>query len=268
MSEIDIEGATEALAADLDMQDEPDLSEAGLVEDNQVEPESFTGFDPNNLPEDMQAVYRSMQGDYTRKTQELAEMRRNYESLSEIGVDPSEAANIVSLWQELNTDPEVAARFASALQDRLEELGYLEQPTTQDYTPDNVSYDGLPPDVARELEEMRNFRDQFYETQQQQEIMSELEYQENTIRTMNPNYGDPDIEAIYNLAYATDGDLMAAAEQYHSIQQHLLGRYLESKSVPHGATPAPSGPNMVPGKEFGSLDDAHKAAMEAIRNIS
>lgn len=269
MSEIDIEGATDALAAEMELEDASQISDEVAVEDNQ-ESEPFTNFDPNVLPEDMQAVYRSMQGDYTRKTQELADMRRQYESLSEMGVDPSEAANIVNLWQELNTDPAAAAQFASALQSRLEELGYIESGAQQEYTPDytNDGYDGLPPDVAAELQEMREFRDNFYANMQQQEIMAELEHEENAIRTMNPHYDDADFEAIYNLAYATDGNLMAAAEQYSAIQSHLLGQYLQSKSVPHGATPAPSGPNMVPPREFGSLDDAHKAAMEAVRNIS
>ena len=35
-----------------------------------------------------------------------------------------------------------------------------------------------------------------------------------------------------------------------------------------GATPAPTGASNVPPKQFGSLDEAHKAAMEAIRNAS
>jgi hypothetical protein len=44
-----------------------------VVDDN-PEVESFTKFDPNVLPEDMQQVYRSMQADYTRKTQEIADI--------------------------------------------------------------------------------------------------------------------------------------------------------------------------------------------------
>jgi hypothetical protein len=98
--------------------------------------------------------------------------------------------------------------------------------------------------------------------------MGQLEMVENEIRVANPQYGDEDIEAIYNLAYSTDGDLQVAAQQYHSIQQRLLGNYLQSKQVPAGATPSPSGPNTTPSPDFKSLDDAHKAAMEVVRNIS
>lgn len=36
------------------------------------------GIDPNKLPEDLQKIYKSMQADYTRKTQTLAEMRKEW----------------------------------------------------------------------------------------------------------------------------------------------------------------------------------------------
>jgi hypothetical protein len=106
------------------------------------------------------------------------------------------------------------------------------------------------------------------EQQELQALESELEVQEQTIRTANPQFGDEDMEAVYSLAHATGGDLLAAAEQYHAIQQRLLGDYLQAKQVPHGATPAPGGPSSTPPREFHSLDEAHKAAMEALRNIS
>lgn len=269
MSDIDMDGALDALAADLpDEAPEAAIdSGEGFVEDNQVEPESFTGFDPNVLPEDMQAVYKSMQADYTRKTQEVAELRRQYESFSEAGVDPDAALSAVEFLQALNTDPSFALQVAQQIQ---QQVGTSDaSQSAYETTPDiDNSYESLPPALAAELEQMRQFREEVLEMQAQQESMAELEAMENTIRTANPNYTDDDMEAIYSLAYATDGDLMAAQEQYHIIQQRLLGGYLQSKQVPHGATPAPAAPSSVPSPGFKSLDDAHKAAMEAVRNIS
>jgi hypothetical protein len=272
MSDIDMESAVAALSSELPDENGGFVaseSEESFVEDNQVEPESFTGFDPTILPEDMQQVYKSMQADYTRKTQEIAELRRNYESFSEQGIDPTEALEAVSLLQRMNNDPEFAGEVATGIQARLEELGYSAQQAVND-TPivDNNSYDGLPVELQQELLEMRQFRQEMMESQEQQSILMELEASENTIRTMNPDYTDDDMEAIYSLAYATDGDLMLAQQQYHTIQQRLLGSYLQAKSVPHGATPAPNSPSSVPNREFSNLDEAHKAAMEAIRNIS
>lgn len=270
MSDIDMDGAMDALSADLpDEYDEMsgEVSDDTLVEDN-PDTESFTGFDPNVLPEDMQAVYRSMQADYTRKTQELAEQRRQFESFAETGVDPNEALEAVSLWQRMNDDPAFAMNVAENIQSRLEELGYTKQQIEDAIPNDTENYDGIPPQLQQELQEMRAWRESMIVEQQQQQIMNELEAVEQTIRVTNPQYGEDDIEAIYNLAYAHDGDLMAAQQAYHQIQQRLLGSYLENKTVPHGATPAPNAPGSVPPREFANLDDAHKAAMEAVRNIS
>lgn len=273
MSEIDLDGALDALSAELPEEydgEVPEVSDEAVVEDNQPEAESFTGFDPNVLPEDMQKVYKSMQADYTRKTQEIAQIRQQYESLSEQGVDPNDALEAVTLLQRMNNDPSFAASVAQDIQNRLEELGYANTVAQDDAPIDNEteSYGDLPPQLQRELEEMRAFRQSMVEQQQQAEIMAELDVAEQTIRATNPDYTDEDMQSIYSLAYATDGDLMAAAEQYHTIQQRLLGNYLQAKTVPHGATPAPGGPTTVPGEGFTSLDDAHKAAMELVRNSS
>jgi hypothetical protein len=168
----------------------------------------------------------------------------------------------------MNNDPDFARNVSQEIQSRLEELGYTNDPVVED-TPVNNGYEGLPPEVARELQEMRQFREDMMQQQEQQQVLQEIEAAEQTIRTLNPTYSDNDMDAIYSLAYSTNGDLMAAQEMYHQIQQNLLGSYLQAKTVPHGATPAPGGPNSVPAKDFGgNLDEAHKAAMEAIRNIS
>lgn len=268
---IDMEGAIEALSAELPDElptgNEVDAGMEPIVEDNQFEAESFTGFDPSVLPEDMQQVYKSMQADYTRKTQEIAELRRSYESFSEAGVDPDVALQAIGFLQQLDNDPQFALEVAESIRQNVGAPDVAQ--TTEVTSPDvNNNYEGLPPTLARELEEMRAFRQEMMEMQAHQETMAELEAMENTIRTSNPDYTDDDVEAIYSLAYATDGDLIAAQQQYHAIQQRMLSSYLKAKSVPHGATPAPSAPSSVPGRSFGSVDDAHKAALEVLRNIS
>lgn len=270
MSDVDMIGAIEALSADLPDEGFDVVEPTGedIIGGDNPDVESFTGFDPSLLPEDMQQVYKSMQADYTRKTQEIAELRRNYESFSENGVDPTEALEAVSLMQRLNNDPEFAHEVAQNIQSRLEELGYNSRTVEDTPVVDNVSYEGLPPELQQELHMMRQFREEMMIQQQQQEILTELEAAESTIRTSNPDYNDSDIEAIYSLAYSTNGDLLAAQEMYHGIQQRLLGNYLQVKSVPHGATPAPSAPSSTPHRDFSNLDEAHKAAMEAVRNIS
>ncbi len=270
MSDIDMDGALEALSAELpDDYEAPETEQVDqtFVEDNQVEAESFTKFDPNSLPEDLQMVYKSMQADYTRKTQEVAEIRRQMSAFSESGVDPNEALEATQFLKRLESDPAIAAEFANDISSRLEQLGFGQQVTVDD-TPNDVSYEGLPPSLAAELEEMRQFRAEILEQQQHAEVMAVLEQQEEQIRIANPHYSDEDIDTIYSLAYATDGDLGAAAEQFNAIQQRLLGNYLQAKTVPQGATPMPNGASSAPPRTFSNLEEAHKAALEVARNIS
>lgn len=269
MSEIDMDGAAEALSATLpDSYESEVVEEPVLVSDDQPDAESFTGFDPASLPEDMQKVYKSMQADYTRKTQELAEMRSKWNALGDVEVDPAEAARMVKFVQQLDSDPAFAETFVNHVSNQLKLTDHNQAPVVDEPVVEETSYDGLPPELAKELDEMRVFRQQMLETQALQEMEAELSVQEQTIKTANPDYSDDDIDSIYQLAHSTDGDLLAAADAYHQIQQRLLGNYLQAKTVPHGATPAPGGPSSAPPREFNSLDDAHKAAMEALRNIS
>lgn len=52
-----------------------------LLNEEEKEPEPKKGFDVKNLPPELQEVYKSMQADYTRKTQALAEERRELQRL-------------------------------------------------------------------------------------------------------------------------------------------------------------------------------------------
>lgn len=42
-----------------------------------------TNFDPKNLPDELKPVYKQMQGDYTRKTQDIASQRKQYERVQQ-----------------------------------------------------------------------------------------------------------------------------------------------------------------------------------------
>lgn len=274
MSDVDMSGAIEALQSELpDSMDAPTNLDEGFVEDQPAgDVESFTGFNPSDLPEDLQSVYRSMQGDYTRKTQEIAELRRNYEqydAFSEAGVDPNYALQAADFYRKLDTDPQFAQQVVDNIQRNLGNVGVEQQSIGDAPYNDSVNsegYDSLPPVLQQELAEMREFRSDMLFQQEQAETIAGLEYVEQEIRLSNPHYTDDDLSSIYDLAYSTDGDLSAAADAYHSIQQRVMSGYLQSKQVPMGAQSIPTGPSSIPPRQFSSLDDAHKAAMEAVRN--
>ena len=274
MSDVDMSGAIEALQSELpESTDAPTSLDESFVEDQPAgDVESFTGFNPNDLPEDLQSVYRSMQGDYTRKTQEIAELRRNYEqydAFSESGVDPNYALQAADFYRKLDTDPQFAQQVVDNIQRNLGTVGVEQQSIGDAPYNDSVNsegYDSLPPVLQQELAEMREFRSDMLFQQEQAETIAGLEYVEQEIRLSNPHYTDDDLSSIYDLAYSTDGDLSAAADAYHNIQQRVMSGYLQSKQVPMGAQSIPTGPSSIPPRQFSSLDDAHKAAMEAVRN--
>jgi hypothetical protein len=273
MSDVDMNSAIEALESELpDSTDAPTNLDESIVEDQPAgDVESFTGFNPSDLPEDLQSVYRSMQGDYTRKTQEIAELRRTYEqydAFSESGVDPNYALQAADFYKKLDTDPTFAKQVVDNIQRNLGNVGDEQQSIGDTpYNGDNgEGYDSLPPVLQQELAEMREFRSDMLFQQEQAETIAGLEYVEQEIRLSNPHYTDDDLSSIYDLAYSTDGDLSAAADAYHSIQQRVMSGYLQSKQAPMGVQPIPTGPSSIPPRQFSSLDDAHKAAMEAVRN--
>jgi len=273
MSDVDMSGAIEALQSELpDNTDAPTNLDEGIVGDQPADDvESFTGFNPSDLPEDLQSVYRSMQGDYTRKTQEIAELRRTYEqydAFSESGVDPNYALQAADFYKKLDTDPTFAKQVVDNIQRNLGSFGDEQQSIGDTpYNSDNgEGYDSLPPVLQQELAEMREFRSDMMFQQEQAETIAGLEYVEQEIRLSNPHYTDDDLSSIYDLAYSTDGDLSAAADAYHNIQQRVMSGYLQSKQAPMGVQPIPTGPSSIPPRQFSSLDDAHKAAMEAVRN--
>ena len=280
MSEVP-EGAIDAYMASLDDPSAPMIEQSmdagnDTVEVNPVvEPEeSCTGFDPNALPSELQTVYKSMQADYTRKTQELADARKTYSAFSERGVDPMDALETAEFYDRLNSDPAYAKQFADYINTRLEQLGFESPSQVPDYSQansfvnnsENYADANVPNELVARLEQHEALLSEMMEERENMQFMDELTNQEHAILQLNPHYTDTDMEHIYALAYANDADLMSAESQYRSIQQSVLSQYLGSKQVPTGMQPAPTGGHSELGPGFKNLDDAHKAAMERVRN--
>ena len=280
MSEIP-DGAIDAYMASLDDPSAPmieqsmDASEDHLEVTPVSEPEeSFTGFDPNALPPELQTVYKSMQADYTRKTQELADARKTYSAFSERGVDPMDALETAEFYDRLNSEPAYAKQFADYINMRLEQLGYssptqVPAQSQADSFVNSESYaeaSSIPPELMSRLEQQEAILSEMMEERETMQFMDELTNQEHAIMQLNPHYTDSDMDHIYALAYANDADLMAAEAQYRAIQQSILSQYMGSKQAPAGIQPAPTGGHSELGPGFKSLDDAHKAAMERVRN--
>jgi hypothetical protein len=244
-----------------------------------VQPDTFSNVDPASLPPELQPVYKSMQADYTRKTQEIAELRK-------LG-DPQQVAQAMAFLNNLENDPNTQVQLYQALQSHLQAQGLTPAQADQvindemggsdyagnDFTEygDDEFVDEYDPTV--EL----NQRIQTLESRLAQQdaarlyasIENNLSSQEAAIRSQNPHYTNDDVNAIYKLAHATDGNLVAAREVFEQIRNSTLNNYVNAKgNVNTAGAPLPDGGLGQQPRKFESLDDPDldRAAEAFLRN--
>lgn len=251
--------------------------------------DTFTAVDPDTLPPELQPIYKSLQADYTRKTQQVAEARRQLEQYG----DPSEIEQAVQLYESLQ-NPQSWPQLYEELKTELKKMGYTDAEASQaasqevqaqqqatqspiDFTnindpelqPFAEAYKQLQGEVERMKSELSAEREQERQAQLQQSLIGELQRQENLIRQENPSYTDDDVNAIYELASYHNGNLIQAQQRYEDIVTGHLARYVASKqSAAQGSQPLSGGGTQTTEPQtFETLDDAHKAAMEHIRQL-
>lgn len=202
---------------------------------------------------------KMMQADYTRKTQELAEQRKAVESDLEF-------------LQTIRTDPYAALEFHKELTDALIQSGLTPAQAAAEATAtiEEAGEPGVvdPDDALRaDLEDLKAWKAEQEETARLQQVEAELTRQEMAIRQSNPSYKDEDIDAIYELAFAHGGNLVSAQERYEQFRNQFVTAYTEQKAVAaQQGEPVVGGGSQIPQK-FESIEDAHAAAQEALRNF-
>ena len=186
-------------------------------------------------------MYRSMQADYTRKTQEIAPYRA-------LGVDAAKAQEALSVYDNLQ-NPE----FQKALYDKLAESYANAEPV--DLEEDD------PRD--KQFSELSNRIAAFESRAIQQEVESDIAKQEAIIRTENPGWGDDEMQTVAQLSFSHNGNLIKGAETFKALQNTIISRHIEKKASVPGSigAPVPSANAEVPQEGFKDLDEAHKAAM-------
>ncbi len=238
--------------------------------------DSFTGLDPNALPDEVRPFYDSMLADYRRKTQEVAEQRKSFESLEEYGgVDAAREA--VEFVTALSTDPTYALQVHEQLTEALTEAGLtpreaaavasqqINEAVTQAPPAPEDDYDefGTDPAIQRELSEIktqlqqeREWREQQEEQQLQANLIAEIDRMHAQVQTSHPDWGDQDLDYVYRLAYSTGGDLIAAAEAYQGLRDGILGSYVTQKAtVPTGVAPISGSGSAEQPQKFTDLND-------------
>ncbi len=255
----------------------------------EADTESFTKLDPNALPPELQPFYKSMQADYVRKTQEVAQQRKQFEEFG----DPNTVTEALGLYNALQ-DPSSWQQLHAELSAGLQEMGLspaqasaaaTQELQAQAAAPELPSLDALNDPELEPLkayvESLRGDVDAFKaELAQQRQleeaqrikmaVVGEMQRQENMVRANNPTYSDEDIDSIYELSSFFDGNLLQAQQRYEQVFATRLGRYLQQKqSVEHTLAPTSAAPTAPAPKVevITNMDAAHRAAMEHLRRV-
>lgn len=239
-------------------------------------PDSFTNIDPNSLPPELQTQYRNMQADYTRKAQEIAETRKAFE-----GLDPEQARQSVDFVHALETDPQFVLTVHGQLTEALTAAGYTPEQAAQvaadtitESAPslgadENEEYvDPAISGLSKELNELKAWKEQQEAERYEQNLASNLQRQEMGIRAADPSLTEPEIDRIYELAFAHGGNLEAAHKAYADWKSDIVGSYVNAKSqAPQMTTPDSTGFSTDSPPRFASLDEADKAARQHLAQI-
>lgn len=209
--------ASEGLEQEVQTQDTPQQSEEAAPQEAPAE--SFTdSYNPDELPEEARAAYESaykqMQADYTRKTQDIAETRREAEEAMEfisalqdpyyrdqalqlLGVDTNtEEADDEWLSEDERLDRIEAALEQQAMNEQEQHLEELENQYL------DQEFDSLEKSLGRDLSDEE----------------AELLFVTATHPAFRDSKGMPDVQAAY--------------ERINGLEKGAQQRYVQSKKAP------------------------------------
>jgi hypothetical protein len=253
--------------------------------DGSVNPDQLIAEHPELAP-----FVKQLQGEWTRKTQALAEQRKQFD-----GLDPQVARQATELYQALQ-DPKYLQEFHAELSTHLQAQGLTSaQANTEAAKRIETEVAGaqgeapaldltalrsdpeLAP-IAAALEAQQSRLDSFEQQAQAREeaeamanwqmaVAGELQRQEMSILQANPHYTEADMDGIHELAAYFDGNLLQAQTRYEQIGQQLVDRWLAQKQAHTEVTPGSvsgTGISEVPESLGEDLDAGLKAALGAL----
>jgi hypothetical protein len=241
-------------------------------------------FNPDTLPAELRPAWNQLQAAFTRKTQDVAAQRQQFESL---GItDLNQAAEAIQLHQQLQ-DPSNWPRFQQEIAQLMEQRGIA--PTspvtpaeralaTTPAAPTPSQLDALAqqyPELAPLAETTRSLQAELqqvrasFDAQQHQlalerqalAVQGEFGRQESLLRESGVN--EKDLQRIYEIAPAHNGNLLAANEAFQSMKNDVLSEYLASKAEVQNTPVAPIG-----GAAAASSMPAHAATLGEATDIA
>lgn len=228
-------------------------------------PLAWDAIDLSVLPEAAQQVVRDgylRHSDYTRKTQELAEQRKQFESYG----DPETVKAAVDLANSLQ-DPANLVQLKAEIEEHLASLGQAGTIPSTAPTPEQAS-SGLDPATQSAINELREWKAQQEHAAQEalmvDQMQNKLQQAEDAIRADYPSYTQADIDAIYKLSPGVGFDLFQAQSQYEEFRNHFTKELVGNKAnIPGVANNVRSDALYHQPEELNTMEGA-KAATQAL----
>lgn len=185
--------------------------------------------------------------DYTRKTQELAEQRKQFEK---------ERESIKKYNDFLKNNPHVRNKLDQ----------YLKQGTTGDVAVDKArAYaDEVKSEIQKEMEELKSWKSERERQERQQKAIQALKqkyqnFSEDNVRKLMSSFDANDPVAIMELFHhAFQGQNMGPTQQARMAQAQQQKQ--QARMVPGGGAPSPSA------GDASSIDEAYERAMREIQS--
>lgn len=216
-----------------------------------AEADSFVDID--QLPDELKPLGKQLLGDYTRKTQEVAPVRK---LMQETGMSADQAREALTFVQGLN-DPNNLRQLYEHLSSQFEtETAFGTEFDAGDED------EGFIDPRDQQLQDLQSRLDNFEMGIRRQSVEAELDRQEAVLRQENSHWTDDDFNDITRIAIATNGSLMQAADVYKSIAQRAVSAAFQNKAqVPAGSDGLSATGHAETPNHFENLEDAHAAAL-------
>lgn len=266
-----LEPALEGTPEDVVNEDAPDNDIPGVL----GEDPDLSDLDPEVRVLAEQRI-KDMRADYTRKGQEIAEIRKLADQYA--GGDVAAMQQALEFTHRLQTDPE----FRAALYQELH--GQQGTPAPQagnQADPDDLfEDDDIPSGMQSKLSSLeqrleayeRQAQEQANEARQQaliSQAAADLDRQMGDIRAANPDIQDKHVDEIYLFGHATGGDLIAAHELWRGIRNDAQAELIASKQAIPSSIGAgrPSAQAGSPQEPLTTLEQASAAATEYLTQM-
>ena len=179
---------------------------------------------PEGVRDQVLSLLKEHDGAITRKFQEAAEFRKQWEPYSELGlndIDPSELSDLLA-FREIASDPEQFAEWYQAIGEQMGLGGGEDELGVDGDDDDGMSPERFEEMLGRALDQRLGPIEQTFEAQQQQQALSQAEsYINSQLDELQEQHGEFDREAVCQLALAYEGQ--EAVQQGFADYQRLIG---------------------------------------------